>query len=352
MLARRFVLAVFLVTGLVLLGPAVSTAGTLYWDTTPGGTMTAGNGNWSSTDLSWSLSTSGDSTLSAWPGAGNVADFYPSGTSTVTVLGTVSADGVTFDGSGYTLSGGGTINLTNAATITANQAATINAVLSGSNGMTLNGSALLTLGGSNIYTGNTTISGGTLQLGNGTTNGYVAGNILDNSGLIFNNLAAETFAGAITGTGALLKTAAGTLVLSNAGNLYSGGTTISAGIVQATVNNAAGTNTITLSGGTLQAGGSGVTLANPILLTASTTSGFDTPTNSNLTLTGNLSGAGNVNKTSGYSLILSGSNSGFSGTFTNLASNTFFNGANAGSAGANWVINAGNLANMLANNQS
>ena len=72
--------------------------------------------------------------------------------------GSVSAAGITFDGTGYTLGGSGTISLTNAAIITVNQSATINSVLSGTGGMTVNGSALLILGGSNVYTGGTTMA--------------------------------------------------------------------------------------------------------------------------------------------------------------------------------------------------
>ena len=64
----------------------------------------------------------------SWPGAGD-ADFYSNGqtTTTVTVNNTQTVGNITFDGSGYTLSGG-TLNLT-AGTITANQNATIGSVI-------------------------------------------------------------------------------------------------------------------------------------------------------------------------------------------------------------------------------
>jgi hypothetical protein len=35
----------------------------------------------------------------------------------------------------------------------------------------------------NTYTGGTTITGGTLQLGNGGTSGSIVGNVVDNMGL-------------------------------------------------------------------------------------------------------------------------------------------------------------------------
>ena len=55
--------------------------------------------------------------------------------------------------------------------------------------------------GANTYTGGTTISAGTLLLGNGGTTGSVAGNIVDNAALVFNRSNALTYAGVISGTG-------------------------------------------------------------------------------------------------------------------------------------------------------
>src|SRR5262249_47398857 len=61
-----------------------------------------------------------------------------------------------------------------------------------------------TLTGTNTSTGPTTIAAGaTLQLGNGGTTGSVAGNVVDNGTLIFNRSNNYTFAGAISGPGAL-----------------------------------------------------------------------------------------------------------------------------------------------------
>ena len=98
--------------------------------------------------------------------------------------------------------------------------------------MTLAGGGQLILSASNTYTGVTTISGGTLQLGDGTgNNGSVAGNITDNAHLTFANPYAQTYTGAISGSGGLTKTAAGLLILTGS-NTYSGATTISAGTLQ------------------------------------------------------------------------------------------------------------------------
>ena len=60
----------------------------------------------------------------------------------------------------------------------------------------------LTLSGSNTYSGGTDIEGGTLQLGDGVANaGSVAGDILDNSALVFANPGAQTYSGVISGSG-------------------------------------------------------------------------------------------------------------------------------------------------------
>ena len=91
----------------------------------------------------------------------------------------------------------------------------------------------VTLTGTNIYTGGTTIDAGTLQLGDGTTNGSVTGDITDNAALIFDTSATppQTYSGVISGSGTVTMAGPGTLILSGE-NTYAGGTTISAGTLQ------------------------------------------------------------------------------------------------------------------------
>ena len=99
-------------------------------------------------------------------------------------------------------------------------------------GLVKAGTGSLTLSGSSIYSGGTTVSGGTLQLGNGTTkNGSVAGDILNNSTLVFANPALQVYTGAISGGGSLIKNGPGTLQLT-ATHTYTGPTVINAGTVQ------------------------------------------------------------------------------------------------------------------------
>jgi outer membrane autotransporter protein len=93
------------------------------------------------------------------------------------------------------------------------------------------GSGVLTLTGANSYSGGTTISAGTLQLGNGGTTGSITGNVIDNGILAFNRSDVLTFNGVISGAGSVQQIGPGTTILTGT-NTYTGGTTISAGTLQ------------------------------------------------------------------------------------------------------------------------
>ena len=59
-------------------------------------------------------------------------------------------------------------------------------------------------------TGGTTILDGALQLGNGGTTGWIFGDVVDNGLLAFNRSDDVTFAGLISGSGAVEQIGAGT----------------------------------------------------------------------------------------------------------------------------------------------
>jgi len=97
-------------------------------------------------------------------------------------------------------------------------------------GLSKSGSGTLTLNGVNAFSGNTTISAGTLQvggsgqLGGGTYNGTIA-----NAGTFaYSSSANQTLGGVISGAGALSQNGSGTLTLTNA-NTYTGSTAVNAG---------------------------------------------------------------------------------------------------------------------------
>jgi autotransporter-associated beta strand protein len=140
----------------------------------------------------------------------------------------------------------------------------------GSFGFTKQGNNTLTLTGTNTYTGTTTISAGTLQIGNGTTDGSIAnaGNVTNNATLNFNNINPLTYTGNITGAGGILtKTGAGALTFGGTSSVTTLNVNNATGTVDLgsggslTINNGGG-NTIqsstggTISGGTITLGAS------------------------------------------------------------------------------------------------
>ena len=110
--------------------------------------------------------------------------------------------------------------------------------------LTKTGAGTLTLSGDNSYSGGTTITGGVLQIGGGSTTGLIAGDVTNNASLIFNRSNNLTFAGAIGGTGSLTKLSSGALTLSGA-NTFSGMTNIGAGSI--ILNNAGALQNSTVS---------------------------------------------------------------------------------------------------------
>jgi len=86
----------------------------------------------------------------------------------VTLAEAITANSLTFDISGYTVTGGGfplTLTSGNATVTTAAHTANVNAALGGTNGLTKLGAGTLSIGTAGTYIGNTTVSAGTLALG-------------------------------------------------------------------------------------------------------------------------------------------------------------------------------------------
>jgi fibronectin-binding autotransporter adhesin len=129
---------------------------------------------------------------------------------------------------------------------------TFSGAISGAGSLTKAGTATLIFAGANSYSAGTTISAGTLQIGNGSTTGIIAGNVLDNAALTFNRSDSVAFAGNISGNGSLNQNGSGTLTLSGT-NIYSGGTTISTGkLTIANLSSLASGAVTVKSGATLQ----------------------------------------------------------------------------------------------------
>jgi autotransporter-associated beta strand protein len=97
-------------------------------------------------------------------------------------------------------------------------------IMSGSGILQKFGAGTLTLTGANTYSGGTNVLAGTL-IGNTTS---LQGNINNNASVVFDQAAAGTYTGVISGTGNFTKTNVGTLNLTNA-NIYTGSTSILGG---------------------------------------------------------------------------------------------------------------------------
>ena len=116
-------------------------------------------------------------------------------------------------------------------------------------GIQKTGPGLMVFANEGSYGGLTTVSGGTLQLGDGLTNlGYVMGNIADNATLAFANPYAQTYALQISGSGNLVKSGPGVLNLTG-NNAYSGTTTINGGVLSMSNLSNTGANSILIDAG-------------------------------------------------------------------------------------------------------
>ena len=107
-------------------------------------------------------------------------------------------------------------------------AVTFPGLISGAGSVSQIGGGTTILTADNTYTGGTTIAAGTLQLGDGGRTGSILGDVTDNGTLAFDRRDTMTFAGVISGSGAVTQIGSGTTILT-ADNPYTGGTTVSGG---------------------------------------------------------------------------------------------------------------------------
>jgi fibronectin-binding autotransporter adhesin len=191
--------------------PVTPPGPTLYWSG-------ATNGNWSlsGTDANWTGGATSFSNSGNYP-----VTFSDTGanTSPITIVsGGVQPNSVLFTSNTavYSFTGG--------------------PIAAAAGGVTLNGSGLVVLSNSNTYTGPTTISGGTLQLGTGQSgqDGSIGGTngVTNNSAMVYSLVGSQTASYAMNGSGSLTTTGTNVLVLTGNSTAFTGPTTVSAGTLQ------------------------------------------------------------------------------------------------------------------------
>ncbi len=189
-----------------------------------------------------SVTLDGSATLTLDQGGGPATFFSSGANHTVNAPLTLSPGGVTttVDGAGETL--------------------TLAGAISGLDlGLVKIGDGTLLLTADNTYTGSTSVSAGTLQLGDGGTTGSVAGALATSGTVRFNRSDSVSLAAPISGTGDVQFVGTGDTTLTVA-NTYSGDTTLSAGTLILADGQALQNSTLTYA-----TGGGSLVVADPVV---------------------------------------------------------------------------------------
>jgi fibronectin-binding autotransporter adhesin len=203
-------------------------ATTLYWD--PSGTSgLGGGGNWDTTSTSWTTdptAATGQQTYINSSSSAITAYFGGSSAGTVSLSNPISVNALTFNTSGYTISGS-TLNLTgtgpNVISTGSGLTETIGSILASGNGVTFSGAGQVTLNAYETYTGLTTVNSGTLVLGVGGGQGTLKGNIIINAGATVSAAAGDALGYNVGYSPAMIAINGGTFY--DAANLNEGYTT-------------------------------------------------------------------------------------------------------------------------------
>ncbi|HVU36367.1 MAG TPA: autotransporter-associated beta strand repeat-containing protein [Opitutaceae bacterium] len=206
------------------IGGTLPASAVIVDETTAGGTATF--------DLGGTTQTVGSLTLRGAANSMNNVDLGPGGS--LVLAGDVRYDATNNPGAATIWNGNSIVLGSSTRTFTVDQSSgvptgdaelTIATGITGTAGLTKAGTGTLALTGNNTYSGPTTISAGTLQIGDGSAaNTNLAGNITDNATLAFATNGMN-FGGVISGTGAV--NVIGDVTLTGA-NSYGGGTNVGA----------------------------------------------------------------------------------------------------------------------------
>jgi autotransporter-associated beta strand protein len=257
----------------------------------------------------------------------NITEGGSAGSTTSNTISTINLTGGTLDMNGHSI--GDAINVIDVIQLASGTLKDVSEINGGA-AVSKTTSGTLTLLGTNTYTGATTISAGTLQVGNGGTSGTLgSGNVIDNAVLAFNRSDLLTVTNNVSGSGVVNQTGSGTTVVSGV-NTYTGQTTVSAGSLlvnnaYAGADSATGTNTVQVNanatlGGTGKIAGSVNLAANATLVPggnaatiAAGTTGLNTEIGTVL-IGGNL----NVGASATLALQLKSGDTGLNATFDSI----------------------------------
>jgi fibronectin-binding autotransporter adhesin len=182
------------------------------------------------------------------------------GTGTTILIGTNSyAGGTTINAGTLQIGNGGTSgsivgDVSDNGSLVFNRSDTLafTGLISGTGFLVQTGPGTTILTANNTYTGRTTISAGTLQLGNGGTTGSILGDVTDNGSLSFNRSDTVTFNAIVSGSGNLVQNGSGITVLGGM-NTYSGGTIINNGTLLVNNSQGLGLGDVVVNAGVLKA---------------------------------------------------------------------------------------------------
>jgi len=299
------------------------------------------------------------------PAAGTVGTTISAGTVQFGNNSALSTGDVAVTGNSTLQAGGPGLNLGNNIIISSGVTATVDdqgntLTLSGlisqasANGsLTKIGAGTVILTQNETYGGTTTISNGTLQLGNGGGgSGSVAGNITDNANLSLDRSDNYSLGNSIAGTGGLNQIGADNVTLT-AANTFSGTTVVTSGSLSLGNGNALQDSTLNYAGqggvfdfGTQTSGTLGGLTGSEnlaLLTTGSAGVALYVGNNNNTTVySGALSGTGaSLTKVGSGNLTLSG-DSTYTGA-TNVSAGTLIVGAGGSINGGAFNVNTGNM---------
>ncbi|HVZ66561.1 MAG TPA: autotransporter-associated beta strand repeat-containing protein [Lacunisphaera sp.] len=323
--------------------------------TTLGGSNSYSGGTYVEADTTVA-SNSGLGTGFVNPGYGATLTF--GGSATAVSIGTLS-DAKNFLG---TNAGTGNINLGTLTSLTIGQTGNLSysGVITGSASIVKNGTTQLTLLGANAgtYTGSLTIAQGSIAIGDGQTAGATfSSNVAINAtsggdGLYFrpNSSQTMTYSGTISGAGAVTLNGAGngTLDVTGGSSGFTGATNINSGTLKISADNVwsgvSATNLSSAATVALQVNGSQtfknlngsgkIDIASGKTLTVNSASGT--------TLSGIISGSGNLAKTGTGNLTLSGANT-YLGSTTISGGTLVLGSGSALTAQSQIILNGGTL---------